>query len=255
MDTTAGGFMKISVILAILAVSAFPLASQGISSIDVASDEWADCTQKDGTGLYFDMIRMVYADQKAKINIKIVPFARSVQLLESGKTDLSVGNYQGDVTNGIYPKYPLDFDDLTIMLPSSKAAGFTGEASLKDKKVAWINGYGYDKYLGVPVKLTEVSDREGGIKMLQSGRVDYYIETKSTIEPALEEMGISKKEFTLATIKWIRLYVCFAKNAKGAQLQAIWDKRVPVLIKSGELKKTFEKWGFEESYEKLAKEP
>jgi polar amino acid transport system substrate-binding protein len=246
--------MKISVVLGILAISAFSLSAQGIASIDVASYEWADCTQKDGSGLYFDEIRMVYAEQGAKLNIKIVPFARSVQMLESGKTDMSVGNYEGDVTNGLYPKYPIDYDDLTVMMPSPKAAGFTGEASLKDKKVAWIVDYGYDKYLTVPVKVTEVSDREGGIKMLQSGRVDYYIETKSTIEPALKEMGISSKDFALSTLKWIRLYVCFAKNPKGAQLQEIWDRRIPVLIKSGELKKAFAKWGFEESYAKLAKE-
>jgi polar amino acid transport system substrate-binding protein len=140
------------------------------------------------------------------------------------------------------------------MMPASKAAGFKGEADLKDKKVAWIVDYGYDKYLGVPVKLTEVSDRESGIKMLQSGRIDYYIETKSTIEPALKDLGISDKDFSLNTIKWIRLYVCFAKNTKGTKLQSIWDKRVPELLKTGELKKLFTKWGFEESYAKLANE-
>jgi polar amino acid transport system substrate-binding protein len=246
--------MKSSLVLTLIALSAFSIQAQKIASIDVASDEWADCTEKDGTGLYFDMIRMIYADQGAKLNIKIVPFARSVQMLESAKTDLSVGNYQGDITNGIYPKYPIDYDDLTVVMPAAKAAGFKGEADLKDRKVAWIVDYGYDRYLGVPVKLTEVSDRESGIKMLQAGRIDYYIETKSTIEPALKEMGISDKAFVLDTIKWIRLYVCFVKSPKGAQLQAIWDKRVPELLKSGDLKKLFTKWGFEESYAKLANE-
>jgi polar amino acid transport system substrate-binding protein len=246
--------MKKAALFAMLSLSVTLLSAQALASIDVASDEWADCTQKDGTGLYFDILRMVYSEQGSKLNIKIVPFARSVQMLESGKTDINIGDYEGDVATGIYPKYPIDFDDLTVMMPASKAAGFSGEASLKDKKVAWIVDYGYDKYLGVPLKLTEVSDREGGIKMLQSGRVDYYIETKSTIEPALKEMGISSKDFSLSTIKWIKMYVCFAKNAKGAQLQGIWDKRIPALVKSGELKKLFAKWGFEESYAKLAKE-
>jgi polar amino acid transport system substrate-binding protein len=246
--------MKISIVIAILGLSAFPLASQSLATIDVASDEWADCTLKDGTGLYFDVIRMVYAEQGSKLNIKIVPFARSIQMVEGAKTDLNIGDYEGDVSNGIYPKYPIDYDDLTVMMPASKAADFKGEASLKDKKLAWIVDYGYEKYIGVPIKLTEVSDREGGIRMLQSGRVDYYIETKSTIEPALEEMKISAKDFALSTIQWIKMYVCFAKTPKGTQLQAIWDKRIPLLIKSGELKKAFEKWGFEESYAKLAKE-
>jgi polar amino acid transport system substrate-binding protein len=247
--------MKSILVLLFAALSAVSIQGQSIASIDVASDEWADCTQKDGTGLYFDVLRMVYADVGAKLNIKIVPFATSVQLLEGGKTDINVGDYLGDVANGLYPKYPIDYDDLTVMMPASKAAGFKGEPSLKDKKVAWIVDYGYEKYLGVPVSLTETADRESGIKMLKDGKVDYYIETKSTIEPALKDMGISRKDFALSTLKWIRLYVCFAKSDKGAQLQAIWDKRIPELLKTGELKKAFAKWGFNESYAKLAREP
>jgi polar amino acid transport system substrate-binding protein len=246
--------MKLALIAVLAALASSAIGAQGLASIDVASDEWADCTQKDGSGLYFDVIRMVYSTQGSALNIKIVPFARSVQMLEAGKTDICVGVYQGDVSNGLYPKYPLDYDDLTVMMPAAKSASFKGEADLKDKKVAWIVDYGYDKYLDIPVKLTETSDRESGIKMLQSGRVDYYIETKSTIEPALKDMGVSSKDFSLVTIKWIHLYVAFAKNAKGAQLQAIWDKRMPELLKSGELKKVFAKWGFEDSFAKLAKE-
>lgn len=238
----------------VLAVSLAPLGAQDLSTISVATEEWADCTVKDGTGLYFDVIRQVFADSKSKLDIKFVPFARSVEMLESGKVDMNIGDYEGDVSNGIYPKYPIDYDDLTVMMPAAKKAQFTGEASLKDKKVAWIVDYGYDKYLGVPVKLTEVSDRASGIKMLQSGRVDYYIETKSTIVPALADMGISDKDFSLVTVKWIKLYVCFAKNDRGARLQAIWDRKMPELIRSGALEKYFTKWGFDESYAKLVKE-
>jgi polar amino acid transport system substrate-binding protein len=243
--------MKRCVALAILAISVLPAFSQPISAIDVSTEAWADCTETDGSGLYFDIIRMVYAEQNPKLSIKYMPFARSVQLLEAAKTDLSIGNYKGDIEKGIYPEYPVDYDDLTVMMPASKASAFAGEASLKGKKVAWIVDYGYEQYLDVQVNLTEVSDIQSGIKMLQSGRVDYYIDTKSTIEPSLEEMGISGGDFALKTLKWIRLYVCFVKNAKGAQLQAIWDKRMPVLMKSGQLKKAFEKWGFEDSYAKL----
>ncbi len=248
--------MKRTAAILSLALSAGLLAAQDLKSIDVASDEWADCTLKDGSGLYFDVMRLVFAPQGSKLAIKIVPFARSVQMLEAGKTDICVGVYQGDVAEGkgIYPKYPMDFDDLTVMMQKAKVADYKDEASLKDKKVAWIVDYAYDKYLSVPVKLTEVSDTASGIKMLQSGRIDYYIETKSTIEPALEKLGVSTKEFKLDTVKWVRLYLAFAATDRGRALQAIWDKRMPVIYKSGELQKAFDKWGFQESFEKMKKE-
>ena len=246
--------MKKVALLVFAAMATAFVGAQDLSTITVASDEWADCTQSDGTGLYFDVIRMVYANQGSKLDIRITPFARSVGMVESGKVDMNVGDYEGDVSNGIYPKIPIDYDDLPVMMPAAKKGQFKGEESLRGAKVAWIIDYGYDKYLGVPVKLTETSDRESGIKMLQSGRVDYYIETKSTIMPALEEMGISEKDFSLQTLKWIKLYVCFAKNDKGAALRTIWDRRMPELIRSGALEKLFAEWGFEESYAKLKKE-
>ncbi len=243
-------FLFVAIAVA-LGLASGTVAAQDLRTVDVASDEWADCTLSDGTGLYFDELRMVF-EPASKLVIKMVPFARSVQMVEAGKTDICVGVYEGDVAKGLYPKYPIDFDDLTVMMRKDFASGFKGEASLKDRKTAWIVDYAYDKYLSVPVKLTEVSDRESGIKMLQTGRVDYYVETKSTIIPALKDMGISEKDFHLDTVKWIKLYVCFVQNDKGKALRAIWDRRMPELLASGALKKAFEKWGFEESYAKLA---
>jgi len=246
--------MKSPLVCVLIALSAFALTAQSTSSIDIAAEEWADCTYKDGTGLYFEIIKQVYAKQGANFNFKIVPYSRSIEMVESGKTDMCLGTYEGEVENAIYPKYPMDYDDITVLIPAAKASSFKAESDLRDKKVAWIVDYGYEEYLEVPVKFTEVSNSESGIKMLQSGRIDYYIETKSDIGAALKGMGIPEKDFVLRTIKWIPLYTCFAKNDKGAQLQAIWDKRFPELYKSGELKTLFAKWGFEDSYNKLVKE-
>lgn len=246
--------MKHLVLVLVSILGLAGLGAQDLGTLSIATEEWADCTLKDGTGLYFDVIRRVFADQKPKLDIKFVPFARSVELLEAAKVDMNIGDYEGDVSKGIYPRYPIDYDDLTVMMPAARKTQFAGESSLRDKKVAWIVDYGYDKYLTVPVQMIEVSDRASGIKMLQSGRVDYYIETKSTIVPALESLGISDKDYSLVTVKWIKLYVCFAKTDRGARLQAIWDKRMPELIRSGALKKDFQTWGFDESYAKLVKE-
>ena len=233
-------------------VSCTWLTAQDLSSIDVASDEWANCTLKDGTGLYFETMRLAFP--KSKLNIKIVPSARSIEMLEASKTDVCVGVYQSDITNGIYPKYPIDFDDMTVLMLATKAPNWAGESSLKERKVSWIIDYGYDQYLSVPVKLTEVSDTDSGVKMLRAGRIDYYIETKSTIVPYLTENKISEKDFHFVTVKWIKLYLAFANTPKGKALQAQWDIRLPELNKSGQLEKVFAKWGFQESFGKLKKE-
>lgn len=240
----------IATILFTLALSA--AGAQATSPISVVSDEWENCTSKDGTGLYFDVIRQVFSG--VKLDIKIVPFARSIQMLESGKADLSVGNYLGDVEKGLYPKYPIDYDDVTVLMTKAAGTSFNGELSLKGKKVAWITDYGYENHIKVPLTFVEVSDRESGINMLKAGRIDYYVETSEEIRGALEGLKLSESDFRLEPIKWLSLYVCFADNDKGKRLRADWDKRMRELIVSGALEKTYGKWDFADSYQRLKKE-
>ena len=244
--------MRVFFCFVALLFSGVSVLAQDLTTINVASDEWANCTQKDGSGLYFEVMRLAFPE--SKLEIKIVPSARSIEMVSAAKTDVCVGVYQTDVKNGIYPKYPIDYDDMSVLMLSAKAGSWAGETGLKNKKVAWIVDYGYDQYLSVPVKLTEVSDTASGIKMLQAGRVDFYIETKSTIVPFMEDNKISKKDFRLETVKWIRLYLAFSQTPKGRALQVQWDKALPVLYKSGQLQKVFAKWGFQESFDKLKTE-
>ncbi len=243
--------MKKSVLPFLFALAMSTIGAQTISTISVVSDEWEDCTAKDGSGLYFDVIRQVYAG--SKLDIRIVPFARSVQMVESKRADLSVGNYVGDVEKGLYPMYPIDYDDVTVLMTKATGASFAGESSLKGKKVAWITDYGYENHIKVPMTFVEVSDRESGINMLKAGRVDYYVETSEEILGALEGLKLSEDDFKLEPIKYLSLYVCFADNDKGKRLQAMWDKRIPELIASGALEKIYAKWDFSDSYQRLKK--
>ncbi|OHE62894.1 MAG: hypothetical protein A2001_00380 [Treponema sp. GWC1_61_84] len=235
-----------------LAVLVSPMA-QTASQITIASDTWASCTEKDGSGLYFDILRLVFGNSGASLDIRMVPFARSVQMLESGKADISVGNYVGDIAKGLYPKLPIDYDDVTVLMRKERAFLYSGEKSLGGKKVAWITDYGYDAHLASTVELTEVSDREGGISMLRSGRIDYYIENRASILDALREMKLDEDDFVLDTIKYLKIYICFSDTEKGRRLRDTWDRKYAELIDSGKLKPLFAKWENPASYELLIK--
>ena len=245
--------MRKTLLVVLCCVLAFTVAAQDLKTISVASDEWEDCTEKDGSGIYFDILRLVFAG--SNLDIKIVPFARSVQMVDTARVDISVGNYEGDVSKALFPQYPIDFDDVTVLMTKTVAATYKGEASLKNKKVAWITDYGYEDYIEVPVTMVQVSDRNSGINMLRSGRVDYYVETNEEILSALEELNLSETDFRLDSIKQLPLYVCFADNAKGSKLRDTWNQRIPRLIASGELKALYDQWDFSDSYELLIQKP
>ncbi|HOV15660.1 MAG TPA: hypothetical protein PK771_15335, partial [Spirochaetota bacterium] len=79
--------------------SFFLLFSQEGKQILIVTDEWEGTTNKDGTGLYFDIIREVFKEDGYTFNIKFYPYARSVYLLERKEADLVIGPYKDEVKN------------------------------------------------------------------------------------------------------------------------------------------------------------
>jgi polar amino acid transport system substrate-binding protein len=236
--------MKLTYFIFIISIMLVPFSaySEKIDSINIATEEWEDCTNSDLTGLYFDIIRAVYDPEKIKLNAKILPYARSVEEVKSKKADAFIGSYINEVKSVLYPKWHFSADDVEACFLAGSGKSWAGEKTLAGKKVAWLREYNYDKYLAPALSPVIVDKRENAINLLLKNRIDYYLDAKSDIEATIEEMGLDRKKFDIRLIKYLNLYVCFADTPKGKSLRTIWDKNMEKLIKSGMLKPIFEKW-------------
>jgi polar amino acid transport system substrate-binding protein len=218
--------------------------AEDLTEITLSSEEWEGATQADGSGLYWDIIRLVYEPVGIKVNWSITSYARSVALVKQKRIDAWVGSYLDEESGVIYPKSHFDADEVSALFIRKSDQPWQGESSLEGKNVAWIKGYELHDYLDAKFNNRELLNRDAVIELLSDGRLDYFIDARPEIQTHFGEVIEKDPRFAVETIKRLNLYLGFANTLKGQRLADIFDERFPELIKSGELKPLFEKWAF-----------
>ena len=79
----------------------FPALAGNIpGEIIFASEERSNATNRDGTGLYWDIFRAVYGSMGIKTKIIIQSYNGSVSLVKQHKADAAVGIYPDTIRGG-----------------------------------------------------------------------------------------------------------------------------------------------------------
>lgn len=235
--------------LLLVAPNAYPKDHNVIS---LASAEWPKFTNSDGTGLFFDIIRAVYRAGEVGMEFEIVPYERSVKMVEDKLVDAWVASYIEEEDFPLYPKWHFGADIVIAVFDPDKFPEWEGEKSLSGKTVAWLRGYNYDEYLNVRVEIDEINKRRNGLRMLQRGRIDVLLDAYSDM---IEEDNVTIKgtslrfkegfnEFTFAAkeILQLRLYLAFADTDRARKFMEIWDRNFPILLEKGVIKRLFKKY-------------
>ena len=216
--------------------------------ITVVSEEWENNTNKDGTGLYWDIFRKVYEMDNIQLNIRIVPYARSVHMVKVKKADAWVASYIDEESFALYPKWHFDADIVSALFRKEKFPEWKGIQSLANKTVAWVRGYDYDQYINVKMKIDELNSRDSAIAMLVKNRIEVLLDALVEIQnelkktEKLQKLGFDMKDYRIEQLLQLNLYLAFVKNERGQKLLDIWDKNFPILLKNGEIKKLYEKY-------------
>lgn len=224
------------------------LGGQSITTVSVVTEEWEECTNADGTGLYFDILHAVFDPEKLKISFQIMPYTRAVDTVVSGKADIVVGAYADEIEGVIYPEWYFDSDNVSALYMKSKFPVFKGEEELDGRRVAWIRGYGYEEYFDRDMTVVELDKRETALSMLLKDRIDIFLDALMDIEASLETIPADRNKLAVLPIMYMELYMCFADTPKGKQLAAIWDKNFAELVSNGSLLKLYEKWDIADKY-------
>ena len=207
--------------------------------IMLASEEWNDYTNKDGTGLAWDVLRQVFEPAGIKVQTRSVPYTRSVGLAQRGEVDGWVGSYRDEAEGVLYPHWNFDSDHIYALGLASTPAPTV--ATLGNYRLAWVRGYKYEEYLPNVHRFNQIERRDGILPMLQHARADFYIDALTEAKYVLNQAGDPSK-FALTHIAELPLYIGFADNERGRALMGVFDQRMAALVKSGELKAIFEHW-------------
>lgn len=205
----------------------------------LASEEWSDYTNKDGSGLAWDVLRQVFEPAGITLQTRSVPYTRSVGLAQRGEVDGWVGAYRNEVEGVLYPRWKFDSDPIYALGLASTPEPTL--ATLGNYRLAWVRGYKYEEYLPTVRRFNQIERRDGILPMLEHARADFYIDALAEAKYVLTQAQDPSK-FALTRIAELPLYIGFADNERGRSLMAVFDQRMDALVKSGELKPTFERW-------------
>lgn len=205
----------------------------------LASEEWNDYTNKDGSGLAWDVLRQVFEPAGIKLQTRSVPYTRSVGLAQRGEVDGWVGAYRDEAKGVLYPRWNFDSDHIYALGLANTPAPTA--ATLGNYRLAWVRGYKYEEYLPNVHRFNQIERRDGILPMLEHARADFYIDALTETNYVLNQADDPSK-FALTHIAELPLYVGFADNDRGRRLMGVFDQRMAALVKSGELRAIFEHW-------------
>lgn len=230
--------MKSTLIIFILIFSPLLLA-ENPKEIIVATKSWKGATNRDGTGLYWDIIKEVYEPLGYTIIKKYKSYDEAAEMVRTNNADIYLAAYTNQKGFALYPRHYFDQDVVVAIFRKDAVEKWEGRKSLEGLKVGWVRGYDYDKYLNVKVDREELSNRNNGMKQLTNERLDAFVDTREHIKPYFQKAKLDPEDFGKKIILQLKLFPAFAKTVKGQTLIAIWDKRMKELIKTEEFKNLY----------------
>ena len=229
----------------VFCLTSFPALAGNIpGEIVFASEERINATNRDGTGLYWDIFRAVYGTMGIKTKILIQSYKGSFSLVKQHKADAAVGFYPDTIQGTVFSRYPFVKDYVLVLFKKEKFSQWDGQQTLKNRSVAWVIGYAYNEYLEVPVIKKEFSARETILHQLDRNQIDFFMDNRNDLESVLNKGIIDVTQYTVETVLEIERYLVFANNDKGKKLKKIFDFRFPYLVKTGEIERLYDKWNW-----------
>lgn len=223
-------------------------SSNNIKEVVFLSEEIDDLANKDGSGLYFDIVRKIYEPLNIKVVVKTYPYNRCVLLVKQKKADAWLGSYIDEEDFALYPKYYFDEDDVTAMYKKDKFPIFEGIKSLEGKNVGWLREYGYEEYIDIDIIKHERNNRKAILYSLEADRFDVYLDANYDMEEAIKKYKIDVSKYSFYELLSLKLYPAFSKDDRGEKLKIMWDKRFKEVLEDGSLRELFISHDFEDFY-------
>ena len=219
--------------LAVVLLSLYTMVARAETLI-VATDVWEDYSNEDGTGYYLDLLKAIYEPKGINIDVKYVPYKRSVEMVDNKKADMMLGAYEGEEIVGVYGKYPIELDVVDAAVSPELA-----KESLSGKKVGAVRGNEFNSYTNVSMKYREVSNLRSLLKMLNHQRIDAVLDYEVDIRSAGKAIGEASRFEIKTGVLSNPSYFVFANSARGEKMRKIFDEEFIKLYRDGKVQNIY----------------
>jgi len=214
-------------------------------TITLATEEWKDATNKDGTGLYWDILRAVYEPEGYKIKPIIRSYQGAVALVENESVDGMIGAYKDEIQLGLYPEKYFAVDIVQALYMKNSGIDWRGINTIKGKRIGWVEGYAFNKYLPDSVMysttIRRVDTRKVAINLIKLSKIDFFLDAEGDLKDFfIDNEDYRIEAFVMKTLIELKLYICFANNENGKLLVQLFDQNFSGLLKAGGIRKLYE---------------
>ncbi len=216
-----------------------PLAQA--EEIRTASPAWAKFTGTDGTGLYFDVLRAIFAPDT--IRHMHVPAKRGLVMVKTGEADIytCVPEAQEGLRLAALPLYEGEFHAFF----KNRGLLWSGPESLKNQRLVWRLGYYSPRDFPVPVLFRETTTAEEALKRVIQNGADFYIDDRNLIEEtiAAHPSPLDSKDYRIESVGFRGYFPLFAPSERGTRLRDRYESGMRALARDGKLPALYQKWG------------
>lgn len=227
--------------LILIVVWLFSCGSVYGKEIQVVTDTWHNYSNSDGSGYYLDILKEIYPSPKYTLKVRYVPYRRALYLVETGKADITVGVYKGDLAGKYIGKYFVLNDKVDVVVSNEIARNWQSLTSLKDKRIVSKIGYSLNNYINFPIIYRERSSLLNMMRMLQAGRTDAVLDFAVDITQLWQEAGLEDDFKIIENV--IRIDAYFAFSIEQQDLKHRFEQVFPELVQSGKVEKIRLKYG------------
>lgn len=209
-----------------------------------AGPSWDGFTNRDGTGLYHEIIHEIYS-KDFEIRHLYVSSNQANALVAGGRADLKLCETKIELPLRL-GRYPMYENKFYALYRRDNISQWRGTETLRGKRLAWREGYYSQEDFPVSVKGQPVRTGKAALMMVILGRADFYIDDMTLIEESFVDASeaFDHKAYAVEPIGSRRYYPVFSSTARGELLQRKYEKGMEVLRASGKLGEIFRRWGF-----------
>ncbi|MGL1863572.1 MAG: transporter substrate-binding domain-containing protein [Pseudodesulfovibrio sp.] len=218
--------------------------------------EWNGLTNRDGTGLYHEIVQKIFESKGYTIEVEYYPFSRGLMNVSLGGADMS-GAAAKDESAYITAIYPIWESRNSALFRIDHLSSWQGLDSLKANPKTSVATPGIDAIIGVD--LYEVATRNQALNMVLEGRKKYYVDDYATLaklkagdknvvgfegwNPPSTVKAFDWNSYVIRDVLIAPAFMVFQDTSRGHELRDIFDAGFAALHRSGELLTIYEKWG------------
>jgi len=242
----------LSALTLVLTLAQAPASADQITL--VAENDWYPYTaQRDGraVGMTVDLVRSAYAAVGISLQLKSMPFARCMALVERGD-ELGCFNSGQDLKHSqdayLFHAIPLLLNSNGIYARADSSEAGLGAAALSGRRVGLTHGASYGDAIEANqaiVRVVALTDL-ANLRMLTAGRTDYAV-LDDRVFDHLVQANPGELRGKLKRVgrgfSDLPIYVAFSRRRQEAARQAaLLDQGLTALKASGEYRRIVERW-------------